>query len=98
MNKLGELKHVNPREVWPDEARDFTPWLAENLTGLGETLGMDLELTSREAPVGDFCCDLLACDLGTGRIVIIENQFGATNQLLKSLGHKSNNIPAGVSA
>src|SRR6266516_63151 len=53
--------------------------MAQNLTRLGETLGMDLELTSREAAVGDFCCDLLARDLATHRIVIIENQFGATN-------------------
>jgi len=35
---------------------------------------MDLELTTAEAPVG-----ALARDLATGRVVIIENQFGATN-------------------
>lgn len=79
MIKLGELKRVDPRQVWADEARDVTPWFASNLSRLGAALGMDLELTSREAPVGDFCCDLLARDLGTGRIVIIENQFGSTN-------------------
>ncbi len=79
MIKLGELKWLGPRQVWPDEARDFTPWLAENLSRLSDVLGMDLELTSREAAVGDFSCDLLARDLGTGHIVIIENQFGSTN-------------------
>jgi hypothetical protein len=76
---LGELKRMDPRRVWSDEARDFTPWLSENLARLGEALGMELEITTREAPVGDFSCDLLARDLGTGRIVIIENQFGSTN-------------------
>ncbi|MGA2150380.1 MAG: DUF4268 domain-containing protein, partial [Bryobacteraceae bacterium] len=76
---LGELKRVDPRSVWTDEARDFTPWLSENLGRLGEALSMELELKTREAPVGDFSCDLLARDLGTGRIVIIENQFGSTN-------------------
>ena len=79
MIKLGELRRLNPRQVWADEARDFTPWLAENLPRLSEVLGMDLELTDREAAVGDFSCDLLAKDLGTGHIVIIENQFGPTN-------------------
>ncbi|HEY7389565.1 MAG TPA: hypothetical protein VH640_13710 [Bryobacteraceae bacterium] len=76
---LGELKYLNPRAVWADEARDFTPWLAQNLVRLGEALSMDLELTGREAAVGEFSCDLLARDLGTKRIVIIENQFGPTN-------------------
>src|SRR5580704_11714113 len=79
MITLGELKRIKPKEVWPDEARNFTPWLAENLSRLGEVLGMDLELTVREAPIGDFSCDLLVRDLGTGRIVIIENQFGSTD-------------------
>lgn len=79
MMTLGELKHLNSREVWPDEAQDFTPWLAQNLGKLGEALSMDLELTTREAPVGNFSCDLLARDVGTNRIVIIENQFGPTD-------------------
>ncbi|MBI2834192.1 MAG: DUF4268 domain-containing protein [Acidobacteria bacterium] len=79
MIKLGELKRLSPRQVWGDEARDFTPWLAENLPRLSEVLGMELELNTREAGVGDFSCDLLAKDLGTGHIVIIENQFGPTD-------------------
>lgn len=79
MIKLGELKRVDPRQVWADEARDFTPWLAQNLTRLSEALSMDLELTTREAPVGDFRCDLLARDIGSNRIVIIESQFGFTD-------------------
>ncbi len=45
----------------------------------GKTIGMDLELTSKEAPVGEFSCDLLVRDLGRDRIVIIENQFGSTD-------------------
>lgn len=79
MITLGELKRLNPRTVWADEAHDFTPWMEQNLGKLGEALSMDLELTTREAPVGDFSCDLLARDVGTKRIVIIENQFGATD-------------------
>jgi hypothetical protein len=79
MIKFGEIKRLKPKDIWPDEARNFTPWLADNLPLLGEAIGMDLELTGREAAVGDFSCDLLARDLGRDRIVVIENQFGPTD-------------------
>jgi len=79
MPEFGELKSVDIREVWTNEARAFTPWLAENIDRLGEALGMDLEVVAREADIGDFSLDLLAKDLGTGRHVVIENQFGATD-------------------
>jgi hypothetical protein len=39
---LGRLISVPLREVWANEANDFTPWLAEaeNLGLLAETLGL----------------------------------------------------------
>jgi len=76
---LGELKRINPRVIWPSESRDFTPWLAENIERLGEILGMDLEITGTEAAVGEFSVDILARDLATGRDVVIENQYSATD-------------------
>ena len=71
----GFSDRVNVREVWPDEAQDFTPWLAENLALLGEALHLDLELDMREAPVGNYMSlDILATD-GNGAKVAIENQL-----------------------
>ena len=79
MVDLGTIEQVDLREVWPHEAQDFTPWLAENLDKLGEALGLELELQEREAPVGPFFLDVLAYDRGSDRPVIIENQLEATN-------------------
>jgi hypothetical protein len=77
--QFGKIKKLNPRDIWPKEAKDFTPWLADNIGSLGEALGMELGLTDMEAAVGDFSLDLLAKDLGSGHTVIIENQLTQTD-------------------
>ncbi|MDI3538262.1 MAG: hypothetical protein PWQ13_285 [Bacillota bacterium] len=46
--ELGALTEVDLRRVWNDEARDFTPWLKENIDRLNEALGLDIEITERE--------------------------------------------------
>ena len=59
--ELASIDRVDLREVWPNEAVDFTPWLAENISR-GQALGIDLELQETEAAVGGYSLDLLATD------------------------------------
>ncbi|MFC1671060.1 DUF4268 domain-containing protein [Spirochaetota bacterium] len=79
MQQFGEIKYLNLRDIWNNEASNFTPWLAEHIQSLGKSLGLDLEINQREAPVGDFSLDLLAKDLASNKIVIIENQLTQTD-------------------
>ena len=77
--EFGEIKLLDIREIWKDEAREFTPWLAENIARLGGALGLELELQSTEAPVGGFALDILAHDLNRDRLVVVESQLTATD-------------------
>lgn len=72
---LSTIENLPIRDVWPDEARDFTPWLAEHISELGEALGISLETEEKESPVGSRSLDILATDATNGRPVIIENQL-----------------------
>ena len=77
--ELASLEKLSLRKIWPNEATDFTPWLAANIDKLGSALGLDLEWIESEAPVGGRSLDLLARDLSTSQMVIIENQLTATD-------------------
>jgi len=78
---LGNLNKVKIRDRWPNEASDFTPWLAEeeNMSRLGDAIGLELETERTEAPVGPYSADILALDSTTGEYVVIENQLTKTN-------------------
>jgi hypothetical protein len=73
------LEYLDPRDVWPHEAHDFTPWLLANGDRLAEVLGIDIELTSNEHPVGDFNVDLIGRDLTNDCPLVVENQLTLTN-------------------
>lgn len=76
---LGRLEFITPRRVWPDEARDFTPWLLDNADYLQEVLGIDLDIERTEHPVGSFSLDLFGKDITNGCRLIVENQLEQTD-------------------
>ena len=73
------MVQVNPREKWPNEAWDFTPWLAENLDVLGEAVGLKLAPVQQERQVGSFSLDILAREANQCVAVAIENQLEWTD-------------------
>lgn len=89
--ELIKQKQINPRKMWPNEAQDFTPWLAENIVELGEKIGMELEVVGQEVSVGPYSADVLAKDIDTDAYVVIENQLEKTNHdhLGKSITYAS---------
>lgn len=78
---LGKLKKVDIREIWKNEASDFTTWLAkeENLALLSEEIGISIQLIETEASVGKFFADILAQEETTNHKIIIENQLEETD-------------------
>lgn len=82
MPTLKRLEKITDlRSVWPNEASDFTPWLAqeENITLLGDTIGIELEVEAQEERVGTFKADILCKDTVNNHWVLIENQLERTD-------------------
>lgn len=82
MNQLGKLQEVEDiRSIWPDEARDFTPWLAEeeNIAILSDEIGVDIAVSETESAVGDYAVDIFGVESESERNVIIENQLGKSD-------------------
>ena len=73
------IEIVYVRTKWPNEALDFTSWLAKNLDLLGDELGMKFKLIQTEVPVGPYYLDILAEDADQGTLVAIENQLEETD-------------------
>ncbi len=81
--KIRPLTWTSVRDVLPNEALHFTPWLASNLDLLAGVLGLDeLELVGTESSVEAFRLDIRATGTdGSGEsiAVVIENQYGKTD-------------------
>lgn len=77
--KFGRLVDINAREAWIHEAHEFTPWLADNLDRLSDSVGIPLDLAGREVRVGPYSADLLAQNAHDGARVLIENQLAGSD-------------------
>lgn len=78
---LGRLERVDLRTAWLSESGDFTPWLAseENISLLGDTIHLELEVEAQEKNVGPFRADILCKDTANDNWVLIENQLERTD-------------------
>ena len=77
--QFAELNEVDLRSIWPNEASDFTPWLAANLDLLSQAIGIPLELEGTEVLVEHFSADILARNPADNSLVLIENQLEYTD-------------------
>lgn len=83
--EIGKLERVSLSRIWPHEERHFTPWLVENLDQLSETLDIPLDHPKREARLQgagrvDILAEVRADDSEEAANVVIENQYGASNE------------------
>ena len=90
-SRVGCIKTVAIREVWPTENARFTPWLQSHICELDKVLGLGLSDPQREVGAGAFSIDLVA-ETNFGDVVI-ENQFGKSDhrhlgQLVTYLSHR----------
>ena len=79
VDDLNDVEEVDPRCIWPNEARDFTPWLAANINSLTKVLPFDLEMIQVETEVDAGYVDITATVAGNNTRVIIENQLEETD-------------------
>ena len=96
MPEFASLESQDVREYWENEARDFTPWLAqqiraEGVSKLEDALELDLEVIEEEKSVGRYNVDILAEVVDDNRNVVIENQLGSSDHdhLGKSIAYAS---------
>ena len=80
MPEIHALNPVSLRDVWPNEAQDFTPWLAKNLHLLEPKLNLTLQLVAVEATLPEAGrVDIIAQQVDTEAKVVIENQLGVSD-------------------
>ncbi|MGC9347882.1 MAG: DUF4268 domain-containing protein [Anaerolineae bacterium] len=75
---IARVERIELRDVWKQEAYDFTPWLQDNIEILNEVLDLGLGSAEREQPIGSFSVDLVAED-ESGGTVVIENQLARSD-------------------
>lgn len=93
MSEVNALEPVGLREVWPDEARNFTPWLKDHLEFLGSKMNLALEPVAAEVSLpGAGRVDIIAEQVSTKAKVVIENQLEISDDshCLRLLGYAAN--------
>ena len=76
---IDDFEEVDPRSIWPNEARDFTPWLAANIHRLTRNLPFDLASVQIERELDGGYVDIAAMVNDTDTRVVVENQLGDTD-------------------
>lgn len=79
IGKIKKLGEAEIRRLWPNEARDFSPWLANNISILNDILNIRIEIEEIEGAVDDFRLDLSGIDGVSQRPVVIECQYGKSD-------------------
>ena len=79
LGTLGSIEQVDLKELWPNHEADFTPWLVEDISRLGDVLGMQLVVRGHDLPGKGNSLDILAQDATSNQMVVIETQFESTN-------------------
>ena len=82
--ELGSIQTKSVKEIWKNEERDFTPWLAENIEHLSSLIGITIEVEQTEKRVGSYELDIFGRVGGSDAVVIVESQLDATDH--KHLG------------
>ncbi|MGD9634208.1 MAG: DUF4268 domain-containing protein [Pirellulales bacterium] len=77
--QLGKIQLLNIRDIWKHEERDFTPWLAENISHISSILNLPIVVDQIEHKVGTYELDILGHVDENDAVVVIENQFGPTD-------------------
>lgn len=77
-DELTRMEPVAVKDIWAHEERNFTPWLADHIEFLTDSLALDLEVTGTEVrmPHGRKADMVARCGEKTA---VIENQLGPSD-------------------
>lgn len=78
MSTISKIENISLKKHFKSESGDFTPWLADNLDYVSETIHRKLVNPITEQTSENFRVDIQA-ELEDGSGVVIENQFGDSN-------------------
>lgn len=79
LGRLIKLNLTEIRQIWPNEEKDLSPWVADNIDILNELLSTQIEIEGREEPIHNFRIDLTGTDNYSQVPVVLENQFGQSD-------------------